>query len=721
MEKLEINTSRREFLAGALTLSGGLIVSFYLPPFMSKAFAEEAPKATMAYPPNAFIQIAPDNSITFVINKLEMGQGVNTSMAQLIAEELECDWKNIRSVSAPVNPVYNAVGMPFQLTGGSTALRTSWEQHRVIGATMREMLKTAAAKRWNVSVNDVKAENGFIINTKNNNKLSYGELAEEASKVPAPQNPPLKKSKDYKIIGKSMKRVDALEKSNGTAIFGIDVRIPGMLYAVVARPAVFDSKLTSYNEKAARAVKGVVNVVKFGNKVAVLATNTHAARMGRDALKAKWDFGKYAKTTSEDFMEEFKKSSSTKGLIAEDVGSVEKNMPLAKTVLDFQYEFPFLAHATMEPMNCTINYDGKTVEIWAGHQMPTGDRDTAMQVLGLPADKVNVHTVYGGGSFGRRASKNSDYVAEACALAKIVKKPLKITWTREDDMRGGSYRPMNFHKARVGLNEKGQIVAWDHHVIGQSILHGSPFEPFMVKNGLESTVTEGVTETPYKFQNFRCQQTIINSPITTLWFRSVGHTHTAFVMETMMDELAEEAGKDPFTFRRTYLKDPRHLAVLDLLEKQVKANLAKPQEGHAWGLALHESFASVVGQVAEISMQDGRPKVHRVFAAVHCGQVVNPEGAKTQVEGAIAFGLSTLWQKIQLKDGDIVQQNYDTYPVIRMIDMPEVHVDFVQTDVPPTGLGEPGVPPIAPAVVNAMYKLTKKRVRALPLSSNEKA
>lgn len=717
MKQEDINLERRGFLANSGLFVGGLIVAFHVPSVLTKAMAAEAPSPKTVYPPNAFIQIAPDNTITIVINKLEMGQGVNTSMAQLIAEELECDWASIKSISAPVDPVYNHTVFPMQMTGGSTALSTSWDQYRKLGASMREMLKMAAAKRWGVSDSEVKAEKGFVTHPKKG-KLSYGELAEEANKMQMPLNPPLKKSKDYKIIGQSIKRVDAVEKSNGTAVFGMDVRLPGMMYAVVARPHIEGGEIASMDEKAARAVPGVLDVVKFGKgKAAVLAKNTHAAKVGRDALNVRWKENQNSKASTDDMMKDFRERAEKKGLVADERGEVDDKLKGAKKTIEAAYEFPFLSHAPMEPMNCTVNFDGKTADLWSGHQMPTMDNGAAAKVLGIKPDKVNIYTTYAGGSFGRRASKTSDYVIEACELAKVVKKPLKVAWTREDDMRGGYYRPMNFHKVSVGFDDKNQLLAWRHHIVGQSIMANTVMAG-MIKNGIEETVVEGVAKTHYDIANFRCEQTRADTPMTTLWWRSVGHTHTAYAMETMIDEVAEVSKQDPLEMRRKMLaKSPRHVAVLDLLKKQTGWGKKKAPKGRAWGLAVHESFGSVVGQVAEVSIEKGQPRIHKMWCAVHCGQVVNPEGARTQVEGAIVYGLSAaLHQQIQVKDGQIVQGNFNDFPVMRIQDMPKVSVEFVKTDEPPTGLGEPGVPPSAPAVANALYQLTKKRLRALPFS-----
>ena len=710
-----INLSRRQLLKSSAILGGGLVVAYYIPSAMlKKAYA--APAGPIV--PNAFVHIAPDNTITVTINKLEMGQGVNTSMAQLIAEELECDWTKIRCVSATVDPVYNHTMMgATQLTGGSSALISSWDQHRRIGASLREMLKAAAATRWGIPVSDVKAVNGQVTSKKG--KFTYGELSEDAAKLTVPENPKLKDPKSYKLIGHSVKRVDAAEKANGKAMYGMDVRLPGMLYAMTARPLIPGARLASFNEAAAKQVAGVVSVVKFGDeRVAVLATNTYAAKMGRDALEAKWNDSVNGKLTSEAIMKDMKEKSKAGGVMAANRGDVDKASSGAAQTLTAEFEFPYLAHATMEPMNCTINYDGKTCELWSGHQMPTIDRDVAAKILDLTADKVTVNTTYAGGSFGRRGSKVSDYVVEASQLAKIVKKPLKLVWSREDDMKAGFYRPMNYHNVKITLDKDKKPLAWDHVIVGQSVIGGSMFEAMMVKNGLEATIMEGVSDTKYDFTNFRCRQTRLISAVPTLWWRSVGHTHTAYAMETMIDELSEAMGKDPLQLRKELLaKSPRHMAVLNLLAKETGWGKNKPPKGRAWGLAIHESFHSVVAEVAEVSMKDGQPRVHKVWAAVDCGLVVNPEGARTQVEGAIVMGLSAAFnQQIQIADGQAVQSNFADFPMLRMSEMPQVKVAFVTGAGSPTGLGEPGLPPIAPAVANAIYRLTKKRLRALPFS-----
>jgi isoquinoline 1-oxidoreductase beta subunit len=716
----EIQLSRRQFLRTTAAATSGLVVAFHLPMGSRKVLAEAPGQALPEYPPNAFVRIAPDNSITVTINKLEMGQGVNTSMAQLIAEELECDWTKIQAVSAPVAAVYNHTVFPMQMTGGSTALATSYDQYRRIGASMREMLVQAAAQKWKVSPNECHAENSFVVHPKKG-KLSYGELAEAANKLPMPKQVKLKAHGDFKVIGKSVARVDAPDKVNGKAVFGIDVRLPDMQYAVIARSPVLGGKLVSVDDKKAKAVNGVQDVVRFGDSVAVLATNTWAAKKGRDALEIKWDFQGKDSFSNESLMADFKKQIATEGAPVQKRGDAKGKLKKAAHRIVAEYEFPYLAHACMEPMNCTINFDGKRAEIWAGHQMPTGDRDTAAAVLGIPKENVQVHTVYAGGSFGRRANKNSDYVKEAAELAKVIKRPVKIAWTREDDMTGGYYRPMNYHRAELGFDAKNRLIAWDHRIVGQSVVGGSPFEGFLVKNNVDATVVEGVGDSPYDIPNFSVDLHMPKPNVTTLWWRSVGHSHTAYVMETAIDEIAFKSKKDPLALRKQLLaKAPRHLAVLELLEKHSGWGKKMPK-GRALGLAVHESFGSVVGHVAEVSYDKGRLKVHKIVSAVHCGQVVNPEGAKAQVEGAIAYGLSAaLHGEIVIKEGKVMTKNFDEYDVLRFPDMPVVEVYFVESHANPTGLGEPGLPPTAPAVANALFKLTGKRIRKLPFTKELK-
>lgn len=709
---------RRSFLKNTATAIGGLYVAFQMPAPMQRAFASDAATGAQSGYANAFVHIAPDNSITMIINRIEMGQGVHTSMAQLIAEELDVDWTKIQSRSSNSDKIYNDPNFQMIMTGGSTSLAHSWQQYRTIGAGMREMLLSAAAKHWKVPVSELSTKDGFVVHAKKG-KISYGELATAANKLPFPTKPKLKDKKDFKFIGKSQKRVDAAAKSNGSAIFGMDVRLPNMLYAAITRPAIHSAKLVSFNEKAARAIPGVINVFKVGaNKVAVIAKNSYSANSAKDALEAKWDYGTDKKTTSESMMKNFKQLSNRDAPIAKNTGNADKEMANSATKIEAEFEFPHLAHAAMEPLNCTIDFDGKNAKLYGAFQMPTGDHAAVAKVLGIAHEKIEMNVTYAGGSFGRRATPHSDWVVDACEVAKVLKKPVKVVWSREDDMSAGYYRPMVYHKATIGFDAKNKLHAWQHHIVGQSIMKGTFFEGFMIKDGVEATLVEGVNDTHYKIPHFKVKQTLGETPLTALWWRSVGHTHTSYVMETLIDEVATKQKTDALELRLEMLKSsPRHIAVLELLKKKTNWGKAKIPNGRAWGLAVHESFGSVVGHIVEVSMVDNMPKVHKVWSAAHCGQVVNPIGAATQVEGGIVLGLSAaFYQQIELKDGMIQQNNFDSYEVLRMSEMPVVDVSFVDSDEPPTGLGEPGVPPIAPAVANAVFQLTGKRLRKLPFT-----
>ncbi len=713
--------SRRDFLKTGAAVTSGLVVAFTLPAGFAKfALAKEAPAPnidfTSAALPNAFIMISPDNSIRLIINKLEMGQGVNTSLAQLIAEELECEWERISCESAPVAPVYNATFMPTQMAGGSTSVTSSWDQLRTAGAMAREMLILAAAEKWGVPAKEIRAEKGSVHHPKKGS-LTYGELAEAAAKQTPPAPIKLKDSKQFKIIGKSMKRVDAADKTNGKAVFGLDVRVPDMLFSVIARPP-FGASLQGFDEKAAKKIAGLKEIIKLdGGKVAFVASNSWAAMKAREAANVQWKLSDDPLLTQEGLKKAFLETLEKPGTTVKSSPKTEDAPKKAKRTLDATYEFPYLAHACMEPMNCTVAFDGKKAQIWAGHQMPTGDRMAAAKVLGVPPESIEVTTTYAGGSFGRRANKDSDFVIEASLLAKQLKKPIQVVWTREDDMRGGYYRPMTMHKIRAGVDAKGLVNGWDHKIVGQGVLAGSVFAPNIDKTGIDPTSIEGVDNTPYAIPNFQLQLQLMKLPVSVLWWRSVGHTHTAYVMETFIDELAEAANKDALKFRKELIKkSPRHQAVLDLLAKKSDWGKNMPA-GRALGLAVHESFNSVVGHVVEVSLNGTEVKVHKVVSAVHCGTVVNPKGAEAQVESAIVYGLSAcLYGDLTLDKGQVKQGNFHEYQVARMPDMPIVEVHFVPSNDAPTGLGEPGLPPLAPAIANAIFKLNGKRVRTQPFS-----
>lgn len=709
--------SRRLFVQTTATSVAGLVIGFHLPGFGRFAGMAMAAGPAASYAPNAFVRIAKDSSVTIIINKSEMGQGVYTSLAQIIAEELDCDWQKISAESAPVAPVYNHTGFGMQMTGGSTAIASSYDQHRMIGATARALLVQAAADTWKVTPASCSTENGFVLHAKTGKKLAYGELAEKANALPAPTKVTLKDPKRFKLIGKALKRLDAPVKVNGKARFGLDVRLPGLHYAVVARSPVFGGKLKSFDATAAKAVEGVVDVYQVPTGVAVVAKNTWAAMKGREALKLTWDEGEGAKLSTPGMLAEFAALGQQPGKVARPGADVEKVLKAAKHVVDAGFDFPYLAHATMEPLNCTVDYDGERCHIYTGTHMQTMDHGTAAKVLGLDPSKVELTTTLLGGSFGRRANPNSDFVMEAVHVAKPFKKPIQIVWTREDDMRGGYYRPMVHHRVKVGFDAKGAVTAWKHAIVSPSIMAGTPFEAFATKDGIDGTSVEGVADSPYQVPNMHVELQSPKYPVPVQWWRSVGHTHTGFVMESMIDEAAVQAKADPVAYRLKLLaKHPRHVAALKLAATKAGWGKAMPK-GHAQGVAVHESFGSVVAHVVEVSLVDGMPRVHKVTSGVHCGRVINPGGAKAQVESGIVYGLSAaLYGAITLKDGRPEQGNFDTYRVLAQAEMPVIDVHFVPSEDAPSGLGEPGVPPTAPAVANAVAKLTGKRQRSLPFA-----
>ncbi|MEO5677280.1 MAG: xanthine dehydrogenase family protein molybdopterin-binding subunit [Usitatibacter sp.] len=708
--------ARRNFLKGSTALAGALVISFWLPGGGGRrAFAQQPPPAVS---PNAFLRIGKDGTCTVMVKHLEFGQGVTTSLPMLVAEELECDWSRVRAELAPAGAEYAHTMFGLQMTGGSSSVVNSYDQLRTVGAQARTMLMQAAADQWKVKLADVRAEKGFILGP-GGKKLSYGQLAEAAGKVPVPQKVQLKDPKDFKLIGKPMRRLDSLEKVNGKAVFGLDVQRKNLHTALVAHAPVFGARPRSFNTEKVKTVPGVTHVVELANGVAVVGKSFWAAKTGRDALVVDWDLGPNAGASTEALRKQFRELATTPGKVAKKAANPEAIKAAAKTVVA-EYEVPYLAHAPMEPLNCTIEVRADGAEIWVGSQFQGVDHGAAAKALGLEPARVKMNTMLAGGGFGRRANPVSDYIVEACQVAKDIKVPVKVVWTREDDIRGGYYRPMYVHRVEAGLDAQGKISAWNHTIVGSSIVGGTPFESMMVKDGIDPTSTEGVADSPYDIPNMNVTLHTVPSTVPVLWWRSVGHSHTAFVMETMVDELAAAAGKDPVAFRREMLsKHPRVQRVLDLAASKAGWGAALPR-GRGRGIAVHESFGSVCAQVAEVSLEGGAVRVHRVVAAFDCGRVVNPLTVEAQLQGAIAFGMSAaLFGQITLKDGRVEQSNFHDYPVLRMNEMPRVEVHLVPDGDRPTGVGEPGVPAVAPAIANALFALTGKRVRALPLSGTK--
>lgn len=715
-----VDQQRRAFLR----TTGGLIIAFYAPLGMRHAAAAQTdqPAAQPDYPPNAFVRIATDDSVTILINKSEMGQGVYTSLAMLIAEELDADWSQVRVVAAPVAPVYRHTVWGVQATGGSTSVASSWQQHRLVGAAARALLVEAAAHWWKVKASELTTNQGFVLHPRNAVKLSYGQLAEAAGQLPTPQPARLrlKDAKDFKLIGKSIPRLDTPEKVTGKAQFGLDVQLPDMLVAVVARAPAFGAMLRSFNADRAKAVSGVVDVVQIPSGLAVVASGFWAAQQGRDALIAEWSTEHSAALSSTALRAEYGVLAKKAGALALQRGMPPDQVPPRKgdQTLLAEYELPYLAHATMEPMNCTVDLRADHCDIYTGTQFQGLDQARAAAIAGLSPAQVRVHTSYLGGGFGRRANPQSDFVAEAVQTAKLVKKPIKVIWTREDDMRAGWYRPAFLHRLEITIGHTGLPHSWLHRVVGQSIVAGTAFENSLMKNGIDAASVEGLVDTAYSLPNFRVELHSPKKPVPVLWWRSVGHSHTAFAMESCIDELAHLAGRDPLEYRMALLSKQfaRHRSVLKVAAERAGWGKAVVP-GRGLGLAVHHSFGSYVAQVADVSVEDRQVRVHRVVCVVDCGQTVNPDTIAAQMESSIVFGLSAaLYGAITLKDGGAEQGNFDTYPVLRGDAMPTIEVHILPSQAPPSGVGEPAVPPIAPAVANALFAATGRRIRRLPLA-----
>lgn len=708
--------NRRNFLKTSAAVGGGLLISLYLPEFAGAAekFSEESP-ATFA--PNAFIRIGTDDIITVIINKSEMGQGPYTSLPMLAAEELEADWSKVRYEPAPVDAAYNHPVFGIQMTGGSTSTASEWERFRKAGATARMMLIAAAAQNWNVDAQSLKAEKSFVIHAPSNRRASFGSLADAAAKLQPPKDVSLKDPKDYKIIGRSTRRLDTPAKVNGSAEFGIDVQAPGLFTAVIARAPVFGGKVVSFNADKARAVPGVKEVVQIPSGVAVVATGFWPAKLGRDKLEIKWDDGVNANLSTTAMREEFAKLAQSPGLVARKVGDPAKALASAAKTVTAEFEVPYLAHATMEPLNCVVDLKSDACEIWCGTQFQTGDRMAAATIAGLKPEQVTIHTTFLGGGFGRRANPANDFVSEAVHVAKAIKVPVKVIWTREDDMRGGYYRPMWYDRMVGGVDAAGNPIAWTHTIVGQSIIAGTPFEGAMVKDGIDDSSVEGAADLLYGIPNLQVDLHTAKLSIPVLWWRSVGHSHNGFAVEAFFDELAHAGGQDPFELRRKLLvNQPRMKALIELVAE--KAKWGSPvAPGRGRGIATHFSFDSYVAQVAEVSVDKmGEVHVHKVVCAIDCGRVINPDSVVAQMQGGIVFGLSAaLKDAITFENGRVQQGNFHNYQMLRINETPEIEVHLMPSTEPPTGVGEPGVPPVAPAVANAIFAATGKRIRRLPI------
>jgi isoquinoline 1-oxidoreductase beta subunit len=711
--------SRRTFPKASAAAGGGLLLSFSLPALRRDAEAA-GPSTVNTFAPNAFIRIGRDGRVTLVMPYVEMGQGTYTSIPMLIAEELEVGLDQVRLEHAPPDDkLYANPLLGFQNTGGSLSVRAAWEPLRRAGATGRSMLVSAAAQAWQVDASSCRAERGTVIHVPTGRRVTYGALIDKAATLPVPVKVALKDPKDFKLIGTPAKRLDTPDKVNGKAQFGIDVKVPGMKIATVAACPVFGGKLAGVDESKAKAVKGVRQVVRLDNAVAVVADHMWAAQQGLGALDIRWDEGPNATLSTADIVRQLEAASQKPGVVARKEGDVARAMAGAAKKLEAVYQLPFLAQATMEPMNCTVHVRKDGCDVWVGTQTLTRAQAAAAKVTGLPLERVRVHNYLLGGGFGRRLEV--DFIAQAAEIGKQVDGPVKVVWTREEDTQHAIYRPYYYDRLAAGLDEQGMPIAWSHRVTGPSIL--ARWLPAAFKNGLDWDAVEGAAEPPYAFPNILVEYVRQEPPgIPTGWWRGVGPTHNIFVVESFIDELAAAAKKDPFEYRRALLgRPPRARGVLELAAR--KAGWGKPlPSGRGRGISLLHAFGETyIAQVAEVSVsKEGDVRVHRVVCAVDCGMTVNPDTVKAQIESGVIFGITAaLFGEITLKDGRVEQSNFHNYRVLRINEAPVIEVHLVKSAEAPGGIGEPGTSALAPAVTNAIFAATGKRIRKLPIDKTE--
>ncbi|MDX2369905.1 MAG: xanthine dehydrogenase family protein molybdopterin-binding subunit [Colwellia sp.] len=713
-----VNMSRRSFLKTSAIMGGGLVLGCALmapEPAAAEGIAEAVKVNENDI--GAWIRIGEDNSITVVIGSAEMGQGVTTSLSQLVADDLEADWKMISTEFAPPSKDYNNPLYGMQFTGGSGSVRGYWKALSTAGAAAREMLIMAGAARLGVPVAECSAKDSMVVHATSGRKLTYGELALDASKLEPPKNPTLKAKADHKFIGKPVKRLDTSMKTNGTAGFGVDVVLPDMLIGTVRAAPVFGSAIESMNKAAALKVKGVHAVVPVESGVVVVAVNYWQAKKGADALNLVFAKSPNDSVNDASIMADFKKAMGKESVIEESEGDFEKAHAGASKTFDVDYSMPFLAHSTMEPMNCTAHVAGGKCKVWVPTQSPQAVAHTASGISGVSIEKVVVNTTYLGGGFGRRFEM--DFVTQAVTAAKVVGKPVKLIWSREEDTQHDFYRPASLSRFRVGLDSSGKIASWNNRIVCPSIL--MRVFPAWINEGVDFTILEGAKHLPYEMPASRMESVIHNTHVPVGFWRSVGSSHNTFYTESVIDEAAYAAGKDPYQYRRSMMSGhPRFLAALDLVAKKSGWDSPAPS-GRYRGIAIAKSFEGIVAQVAEISISDdGEVRVHKVTIAVDCGRTVNPDTVQAQMEGGMVFGLTAaLWGECNIENGRVKQSNFHDYRMLKMAEMPVVETHIIQNDEEPGGVGEPGTPPIAPAVTNAIFAARGVRIRSLPISKHD--
>ena len=726
VNKTIVNKSRRTFLKTTALGTSSLVLGIYVTGCDSSgdvktlinnewvSGSSNAADAGSEFFPNAFIRITSDNTVNFYIASSEMGQGVMTSLAMLLAEELEVSFNQVTAEFAPVHPAYENPSSGKQRTGGSSSIRGFYQPLREAGAVARQLLIEAAAKKWNVAPTDCYAENGVVIHRTDKQQIPYGELIEIANGLPVPETATLKETKDFKLIGKAISRNDFLSKVNGSAKFGLDVTLEGLHVASVVRPPLFGAKVLSVDSDQAKKVNGVVDIFEISAGVAIVATHYWATKQARDVLTIKWDSKTSENISDDSIRQQFINAIDEDAKMVEDIGDVEQQIASAPKKLQAVYETPYLAHACMEPMNCTAYVQQDRCDIWVPTQSQENTQKTGAKITGLSRSKVFVHTTFLGGGFGRRGEQ--DFVTDAVEISQRMQKPVKVSWSREDDIKNDFYRPATYNQLAAAISDNGELLAWQHKIAGPAILER--FIPFarLVLWGKDKTSLSGAEELPYSIPNFRCTYAWVDTGIPVGFWRSVGHSQNGFVTECFIDEAAHAAGKDPYQFRRSLITNkPRLLNVLDQVATQAAWGKDLPQ-GHYQGMALVESFGSIVAQVAEVSIQGKEVRVHKVTAVADCGVVVNPDTVKAQIEGGIVYGLTAaLYGEINISKGGVQQSNFHDYQMLRIDKMPLVNVHLVESNNDPGGVGEIGVPPIAPAVANAVFAATGQPVRKLPI------
>ncbi len=705
--------SRRSFLKSTALSTGAFVVAFYLP---TKARADDGITET-GLQPNAFIKIDQDNTITFLMGQAEMGQGTYTALAMCIADELDAEWEAIHFKASDINPVYNSVFGPWMLTAGSTSISSKQLEMRKVGAAVNEMLKKAAAIKWNTALSNIKTKNSHVINVATGDKFTYGELVSEIKTMIIPENPELKALKECSLIGKPTRRhpSEAWAKVTGQAEYGIDVRMDNLKYAAVLHPAVFGAKIVSFDPSKALKRDGIIKIKQIPTGIVVIAEHWFQAKEALNHIEVVWDKGEFAKISSEDLRQEYEALLYKPGASMRRDGDMSKAFKEAHSIISAEYEFPFLAHAPMEPLNCTIHHIGDSAKMWTGGQVQTVYRNNCAEILGIKPEAVEYNNTFLGGGFGRRAAANSDYIKDAVYAGKDEAWPIMTLWTREDDIRMGNYRPMYKNKSCLALNKHGEIIGFEATVVGQPVVKDTILG-FLFKDGVDWAQWDGLTDHPYTIANHDMQAHSPSSPIPVLWWRSVGHTQTAPLVEGIVDEAAHKAGSDPIAYRINMLDDLRCIKLLEDVAKISNWKNRKKEKNVGYGVAIVKSFGSIVAQVAKVRVSKNDFKVEKVWCSVDCGFAVNPLNVENQMISGINFGLAaTKYSEITIKNGEAEQNNFYDYLVTRISDAPEIQVSIVNSGEKIGGIGETAVPPIFPAVANAIFDATGKRYHSLPI------